>query len=522
MRRLKRSQIAEIVAFDHAARCGSSYDERRYGSVTNVADLPARGGLNFGVANIRGGWGMPCNLAYTLSPGVAEAAEKAKKSGMPTRKTLRYNYVDVLPKGRDGVSDVEIVHVAVRLDRALKPVVKDVARISLRNGTVSYRDLGYHGLGGWIVYWNRSDYETKAVRSWSCPPALGEWVTEKLGRSPCMTFPWHQTVNPCALADTRYKYCQYEPDHGIGIIKWLLLYRAEPRVEALAKAGLHELITPAGLAALKDRRVFAWVREHAEEIRNGSTVREILWAVHHGCDLLEANRHFAFVDEMRVIRDRDWPRLDYVRLRKLVVKCGVKACEYANYLRQCTRAGLDLRNEGTLYPPTSGGREAFMDRLERLEREGDRLERNARRRRERANAKRAREEAGRAAELMKERIPEIDAFQKVADRVLRISGESYRIVLAKSQEELLAEGKKMCNCVGDGTYGRGIVDGRCLIVMVRDEHGSPYVDIEIDRASWKVRQCYTRHNHPAPENVYQLAKALAVKFRQMSKRRKAS
>ena len=89
-------------------------------------------------------------------------------------------------------------------------------------------------------------------------------------------------------------------------------------------------------------------------------------------------------------------------------------------------------------------------------------------------------------------------------------------------EELLAEGRKMGNCVGCGTYGRGIVYGRCLIVMVRDEHGRPYVDIEIDRASWKVRQCYSRHNQPAPENVHALANALAVKFRQMSKRRKAS
>ena len=130
MRRLKRSQIAEIVAFDREER------------------------------------------------------------GVNCRRTLRYNFVDVLPKWRDGVRDAEIVHVAVRLDRALQPVVKDVARISLRNGTVSYRDLGYHGLGGWIVYWNRSDYERKSVRAWIYPPPLGEWVTEKLGRSQSLAFPW--------------------------------------------------------------------------------------------------------------------------------------------------------------------------------------------------------------------------------------------------------------------------------------------------------------------------------------------
>lgn len=464
MRRLKRKQIAEIVAFDRAERDVNSH------------------------------------------------------------KTLRYNYVDVLPKGRDGVRDCEIVHVAVRLDRAGCPVVKDVVRINMVDGTVSYRDLGYHGLGGWIVYWNRSDWATKSIRSWSCPPALGEWVTEKLGRSAAMTFPWQPTVNPGALADTRYKYSQYEQGHGIGIVKWLRLYRDEPRVEALAKAGLHALISRASLKALKDRRVFAWCRDHADEIRKGSTVREILWSVHHGCDLKASARHFRFVEDMRMRRDRFWPRMDYARLEKLITKWDVKPHEYARYIDECRRAGLDLRNDGTLYPPTSGGREAFMERMERLEREGDRLERNARRRRARADAKRAREEARRAAELMEERIPEIEAFQKGADRVLKLSGESYRLVLAKSQEELLEEGKKMGNCVGCGTYGRGIVDGRCLIVMVRDGRGRPYVDIEIDRKSWTVRQCYARHNQPAPENVHALANALALKFKQMSaaKRRRSA
>ena len=462
MRRLKRRQIAEIVAFDHAERDVNS------------------------------------------------------------RKTLRYNYVDVLPKGRDGVRDVEIVHVAVRLDRAYHPVVKDVVRINLGNGTISYRDLGYHGLGGYVVYWNRKDYEVKSIRSWNCPPALGEWVTEKLGRSDAMTFPWHQCVNVADLVRTRYRYSQYEHGHGVGIVEWLRLYRDEPRVEALAKAGLHALISRAALKALKDRRVFAWCRDHADEIRKGSTVREILWSVHHGCDLKASARHFRFVEDMRMRRDRFWPRMDYARLEKLITKWDVKPHEYARYIDECRRAGLDLRNDGTLYPPTSGGREAFMERMERLEREGDRLERNARRRRARADAKRAREEARRAAELMKERIPEIEAFQKGADRVLKLSGESYRLVLAKSQEELLAEGKKMGNCVGCGTYGRGIVDGRCLIVMVRDGRGRPYVDIEIDRKSWTVRQCYARHNQPAPENVHALANALALKFKQMSKRRKAS
>lgn len=520
MRSLSKAEIAEVVAFDRDARMRGAYDARRYGSVTDVSAIPEARGLNFGVANIRGGWGLPCHLAYSQA---AAAQDERKPSAMPTRKTLRYNYVDVLP-GKDGSRDVDIVHVAVRLDRSCNPVVKEVARISVGKGLLSYRDIGYHGLGGYVVYWNRQDYDTKSIGAWNCPPALGRWVTEKLGRSSSMTFPWHQTVNPGALKATRYRYSQFEDGHDVGIVDWLRLYREEPRVEALAKAGLHVLISLAALNALKDRRVFAWVRSHADEVRRGANVREILWACRRGCSLSEARSHFEFVDDMkRILRGRYDAcrdvRLDYVRLEKLVGKLGVKRWEYGRYLHECARAGLDLRNEGTLYPPASGGRAAFIERIERIEREGDRLERNAARRRARADAKRAKEEARRAAEMLKRRLPELEAFQRSADRVLDMSGLGYRLVVAKSQEELLAEGKRMGNCVGCGTYGRGIVDGRCLIVMVRDAKGRPYCDIEIERGAWTVRQCYARMNQPAPEDVHKLAESLAQTFKADSSRR---
>lgn len=527
MRRLSRKAIAEVIAFDRAARTGGRFDERRYGSVTDVASIPEQKGMNFGLSNIRGGWGMPCHMAYALSPSVANCRERGK-SGMPTRKTLRYNYIDVLPAGKDGKRDVEVVHVAVRLDRSYSPVVKEVVRISLKNETISYRDLRYNGLGGYVVYWNRSDYETKAVRSWFCPNSIGEWVTEKFGRSGAMMFPWHETVNPSALEGTRYRYCQYEKGHRIGLVEWLRLYRSEPRVESLAKMGLHVMISKAALDALKDRRVFDWVRAHADEVRGAYNVREVLWAARHDSDVKAARRHFEFVTELGRRMVMDGIRLDYARLERLVEKWGIQAWEYARYLQECVRAKMDVRNDGTLYPPTSGGREKFMERLERLEREGDRIERNERRRRMRAERILAEEEVRREAkefaELMKTRIPEIAAFQRGADRVLEMSGENFRLILAKTQEELIDEGRRMGNCVGCGRYGRGIVHGQTLIVMVRDSSGRSFCDIEIDRRTWQVSQCYARHNKQAPEAVHRLAGALALKFKEMhaKKRRNAS
>lgn len=102
---------------------------------------------------------------------------------------------------------------------------------------------------------------------------------------------------------------------------------------------------------------------------------------------------------------------------------------------------------------------------------------------------------------------------KVAMRAAALAGAGYRIVLAKTQEELRAEGKRMCNCVGMGHYGEGIVLGDRLIVMLRHGNGRSYCDIEIDRRSWKVVQCYLRRNEAAPEEVQSLARRIAGTLR---------
>ena len=67
----------------------------------------------------------------------------------------------------------------------------------------------------------------------------------------------------------------------------------------------------------------------------------------------------------------------------------------------------------------------------------------------------------------------------------------------------------MGNCVGNGTYGRGIVEGDRLIVML-GLGGKSYCDIEIDRRNWRVRQCYLKGNTTPPEEVRELAARIAA------------
>ena len=509
---LTRKQMMEIAAFDWKRRTDGDFDGRRCGDVTGAK------------APYFTEYGEPCR-------GSDVYAGRPK----PARKTLRYNYIvaDRARRRRDGSMsrpDVTVVHVAVRLDGAYRPVVKDVGRWHIKAGHLELRDIGYHGIGGWIVEWQKEDWagggkkkRAEARRADNGPrfgkPVDGQWRDGgKWKFSTGLTFPWHETVNPDALKGTKYEWCQYGDDTPCkaGLVDWLVMYSREPKIELLAKMGLYKLICPAGIKALKDKRVRDWIMSHRDEAtekcRDGSPrwgMADIVYAARNNVTVKTAEKRRLFIQDVRSrMRYRFVGanmRLDYERLMKTLPKWHVSVEEYVRYLEYAHEGGIDLRNEGTLYPPTRGGRKAFMARLERLEASLARLKKNAK-----AKARRQ------LAKMMKLRAVEIAAFQESVERSKVIKSSGYTLVLAKTQEELLAEGKKMHNCVGCGTYGRGIAEGDRLIVMLKRQSGRGYesfCDIEIDRKSWLVRQCYLKHNKRAPNELYELAKQIAAWFK---------
>ena len=211
--------------------------------------------------------------------------------------------------------------------------------------------------------------------------------------------------------------------------------------------------------------------------------------------------------------------VDCERLHRALPKWGVSLDEYARYLEDAIRAGMDPRNEGTLYPPTTGGRKAFIERAERVEAERARIERQrepAQRRAERMERKKQRDEQKWLVETATLRQRELVAFQSSARRSAILRGTGYTLVVAKSQKELRAQGKRFGNCVGNGIYGRAVAVGDAIIVIV-NEGGKPAACIEIRRDGWKVRQCYAPGNEAPPRGMRALAKRLAALFKREHK-----
>ena len=61
------------------------------------------------------------------------------------------------------------------------------------------------------------------------------------------------------------------------------------------------------------------------------------------------------------------------------------------------------------------------------------------------------------------------------------------------------------NCIGGMGYDEKIAKGTSLIVFLYKD-GKPFVDIEIDREHWTVRQCYTKCNQNPEEKINAFAK----------------
>ena len=198
------------------------------------------------------------------------------------RRTIRYNYIvpveskaktlgEVFGYDKPKAKEVCIVNVAVRLDMNYVPVVKEVMWMYPETGWQEYQDMKHYGVAGWTVQWRSSETRSRRKRGKE-PFRIGEPVWDrrynmdfKHGR-PGFNRTYDQTVNPQALEGTRYQYCQYAdnaPCHT-GLMEWLSLYRAEPKVELLAKAGLHHFINPAGLKALKCKRIFQWAKDNVK------------------------------------------------------------------------------------------------------------------------------------------------------------------------------------------------------------------------------------------------------------------
>lgn len=393
---------------------------------------------------------------------------------------LRYNWITA---ERDGEMTVSTWLVSRR--RSGRPECTEVVRASTRRiGRVEMRNWAFTPIAGWRLVCGDGRWHSIEA----------DWFPKD----------YDPLVNPEAIGGTRYARCGWTPGCGVPLMRYVALWREFPEVERLAKAGLGSLVNRPCVRRLARRDgFFRYVAQNRRLVASAKASSAVVTYGHaHGMPLADALRDF---DAKRWLRMRGIVGVtarEAFRVRSWIGRHEIDCGEYARYLGYAREAGWDLGDRAVLLPP----HERFRDRLEyaeaeveRRRRERERLDRRAEAERRRARSRTIREVASRFAAA-------VDA------RALR---SALVVVMPLSRRDLVDEGKAMRNCLGRMGYDAKIAEGRSVVLFVRGADGGRVADVEIDRATWKVRQCYGPRNSRASDEAWRVAVAAARRMKRL-------
>jgi len=369
-------------------------------------------------------------------------------------------------------SDVEVRTVAVKARRRHeRPAVKEVARASVDDPWIHLIDVAHMGICGYVVDW--SPEGVGRPRGWSYG---GRWSEEPYGLR-CMWKINAPVVNPGLLERTRrFRWSDWKSS-GANILDYLKVFNVHPEVEFLSKQGLGRFCTKVSVVRkLKaDRKFRQFFMRNAEEIRRGHvSVAAILKAYGRGIPISDALRE---IDARAQFRHCRLPgQICAVRALAYVKAMSMRIGTYTDYLHDCQRLGMDLSDTKVSFPRQFKRRQRMVQ--------------------DQVAALRRREDEQRMAKLDR-------TMAAVAEQWgwLECRRGSFRMVIPRTEGELVREGREMKNCLGQ--YADRISRGDSVVVFVRHAQRpeEAFVAVEYDAKRGKVAQCYGISNGRPPKAV---------------------
>jgi hypothetical protein len=406
-----------------------------------------------------------------------DVARRAKLH-LPNRNRF-YKYL--LPCGQD----MEIHTAACRTRRDGTIAVKEVVQASVDDPWIHIRDVAHYMIAGYIVDWSPEKLGPK--KPWDYH---GRWETDAYAPR-CKWKIKCDVVNPEALlAHPRFRYCAWSPACG-DILDYLKVYRKNPRIELLAKAGAERFCTRGGFAKrlAADKNLLRFFMANLDEItRLQYGVDAIALAYRDRITISEAG---ARIGDRRKFSGHGLPRqVDASKALAYTIRAKCGNYEYCRYLRNCQRLGLDLADTKNTFPRRFKHRSQILaDQVAEI----DRREK---------------------AEMAKAQDAQIAAVAKRFARLER-SQSAFRVMLPRRTTDLIREGKRLHNCLGDGHYAAKMARGETLVAFVRraTRPGAAFVAVEYSPDQKRVLQCYAAKNGKPPAPVMKFVERWFAKLR---------
>ena len=354
---------------------------------------------------------------------------------------------------------------------------KQVAVHGVHSKICFIKDIVFHMLGGYSVGWYAEGLQTHP--KWYEDP---RWdVADDKNFDPCAP-----VINPEYLSKfTEYKYSALERYQGVEYLKYLRTYEQYPQLEYLMKAGLSDFKYSKQILEKigKDKRFCKWLLANRIEIQKKYHYVAVILRAYRTGQPLERLQKFEewkhqFIHEKDLRDLRQEFTGQYEALFQYLDKQGIFPYVYQDYYRACRYLGLDMTEEKNRFPHD-------FNRWHDI----------------RTNEFRT----AKALKDKQEREKLYADFALIAEKYIGLqeSKDGFAIVIARSPEDLIQEGKALHHCVGQMGYDQKFIKEQTLIFFVRNstDPDTPFVTMEYSLQSKKILQCYADHNSHPDETV---------------------
>lgn len=382
--------------------------------------------------------------------------------------------------------DYLVVVVAVKKNRKNNLICKQVSVHAINEQCTYVKDFNLT-MNGYTV-----DWYLEGMSSYPKWYGGGDWYQTKSNNSFIPTYTsWLN--NEFFDSDEEFKYSAARDCLFYELPKYLGIYRANPKVELLQKAGLTQLITSASTTKWLGRpEVLKFIRDNLADIKKHRyRVREIQHAMKHNTTLENARRSITTRTAAKCCSTETWFRPYKDDIKKLDAYLNRQKADFyyfADYVKACEYLHLDMSDTKNLFPIDL---KYWHDK--RIEEK----------------------ELDEKAKIIKRNDPKV--WMKIVNKYKRVEMNinGFAFILAKSVEELILEGDALNHCVGRMGYDDKVVNEKSLIVFVRkqDHQDKSLATMEYSLAMRKQLQLYAINNTRPSEDLIEAADKWAEKIK---------
>lgn len=356
----------------------------------------------------------------------------------------------------------------------------EVERQSVDCDYVVRRNVYLTEMSGWRPVYERGEVngtyygypQTRFYESW-----FNKWDTEDKPMGVC-----YRLLNMEAIKDSdRYMYSGYQGCYSGNCIKYLKMYKTNPKVEYFGKLGI---VPQKSLLkkAEKDKQFVRFLIDNAKSIQKGwYGPKTILYAYKNKITVAKASDELWMKREARKVFGKTIAEagVDILAIYKWArERRDIALYSYRDYLDACIGLGLNMKDTKVIYPKD-------FHRMHDL-------------RINEFSSLKAKRKRAEARQMEKK-------FSEVARKYIpfEIDGEKYAIVMPTETSDLKREGEKLHHCVGRMGYDAKMAKGESIITFVRkiEDKTEPFVTVEFKGDT--VYQCYGDHDSTPAADVRQ-------------------